>query len=71
MDAFIAFYAGAITIPGLIGLFNMVHWLKPAEGIDRSNVINRIRLWWFALTRPGLFVEIFPWLTQDELDNIS
>lgn len=38
---------------------------------DTSNRINRVRLFWFALTRPELFVGAFPWLKNDELDNVK
>jgi len=38
---------------------------------DTSNRINRVRLLWFVLTRPELFVDAFPWLKHDELDNIQ
>lgn len=62
---------GLLLIPALIGLFTMYHWLRPAPSpVDQSNVINRIRLWWFALTRQDLFIELFPWLLRDELENM-
>lgn len=64
-------YFGFSIIPTLIGLLTIYHWVAPKEGIDLSNVINRIRLWWFALTRPEKFVKIFPWLLEDEWDNIN
>ncbi len=54
-----------------IGMLTFIQWVRPAQGIDKSNVINRIRLWWFALTRQSLFVGLFPWLLHDELDNIN
>jgi len=38
---------------------------------DKSNRINHFRLVWFALTREDLFVDTFPWMKQDEYDNIS
>lgn len=38
---------------------------------DTSNRINRLRLFWFVLTRPELFVGAFPWLKNDELDNVK
>lgn len=39
--------------------------------MDTSNRINHIRLIWFVLTRPELFVGAFPWLANDELDNLK
>lgn len=39
--------------------------------MDESNRINHIRLWWFVLTRPELFVNTFNWLKNDEYDNIK
>ena len=38
---------------------------------DKSNRINRLRLVWFSMTRPEMFVGIFPWLMNDELDNLK
>lgn len=60
------------TLMTLLGVFTFVWWLKPANNpADTSNRINKIRLWWFALTRPELFVDTFPWLKNDELDNMK
>ena len=56
----------------LLGLFITVKLLlgkKPP--MDTSNRINHIRLVWFAVSRPELFVPYFEWLKRDELDNIS
>jgi hypothetical protein len=62
---------GLMALPALIGLFTLYHWLRPPpKPVDRSNVISRIRLWWFALTRQDLFIELFPWLGRDELENM-
>ena len=65
-----------LTIAGLfstaLGLFTLYHWFRPQKApADTSNRINAVRLWWFALTREDLFVEQFPWLKNDELDNIT
>lgn len=38
---------------------------------DKSNIINHIRLVWFALTREDKFVDLFPWLKNDEWDNFK
>ena len=66
----------ALQIAGLvplsIGLFVMWHIMRPQKSpADNSNRINKIRLFWFALTREELFVDTFPWLKNDELDNIK
>lgn len=56
----------------LIGLFIAFHIARPQKyPADTSNRINKIRLIWFALTREELFVTIFPWLSRDELDNVT
>ena len=56
----------------LIGLLTLVYLLSPSRHpADQSNRINGIRLWWFALTRREMFVELFPWLTKDEMDNMK
>jgi hypothetical protein len=56
----------------LIGLFTVYHLLRTSRSpADESNRINRIRLWWFALTREDKFVGLFPWLKRDEWDNVN
>lgn len=70
----IVLYVLAIAglIPTLIGMFVMFHLLRPQKApADKTNRINKIRLFWFALTRENLFVGTFPWLKNDELDNVS
>ena len=57
----------------LFGLFIFVKVLlmgmkAPA---DTSNRIAHLRLVWFAITRPEIFVECFEWLKHDELDNLK
>ena len=44
---------------------------EQASPVDESNKINKIRLLWFALTREGEFVTLFPWLLRDEWDNFK
>jgi len=39
--------------------------------MDTSNRINHVRLVWFAISRPALFVDAMPWLKRDELDNLK
>lgn len=56
----------------LLGLFTVFKFTLPLKSpADSSNRINRIRLWWFALTRPELFVSTFPWLANDEHKNVT
>lgn len=70
IELLVAALAASGTVATLLGAFTLWHLLrskkKPA---DTSNRINHIRLWWFALTREELFVDLFPWLKRDELDN--
>lgn len=62
----------AAVVPFAIGMLTIFHFVRaPRSPADTSNRINRIRLWWFALTRPELFVDSFPWLKHDELDNVG
>jgi hypothetical protein len=66
----IALQVGGL-FPLLLGLFVLWHLMRPARApADASNRINRVRLVWFALTRPELFVGVFPWLGRDDLDNL-
>ena len=59
-------------VPLLIGLFVIFHIARPQHApADTSNRINKIRLFWFALTREELFVDTLPWLKNDELENVS
>lgn len=71
MNALLILLLVAMLPMWAIGMLTFIQWIRPAQGIDKSNVINRIRLWWFALTRQSLFVGLFPWLRNDELDNIK
>jgi hypothetical protein len=55
-----------------LGLFVIWHIARPQKSpADTSNRINKVRLLWFAFTREELFVDVFPWLKRDELDNIK
>lgn len=64
---------GLLSVPSLLGLFVIYHVLlrRKRSPADRSNRINHIRLVWFALTREDEFVGVFPWLRNDEKDNVS
>ena len=41
------------------------------EPADTSNRIAHLRLVWFAINRPELFVHAFEWLKRDEQDNLK
>lgn len=56
----------------LLGLFLCLQILQSKKlPMDESNRINHIRLVWFAISRPELFVNCFEWLKHDELDNLK
>ena len=58
--------------PFALGMLTLFHFVRaPRAPANTSNRINRIWLWWFALTRPELFVDTFEWLKHDELDNVG
>ena len=64
--------AFAGLFPTAIGMLTIFHWARPQhKPADTSNRINAIRLWWFALTREEEFVDTFPWLKNDEMDNMK
>ncbi len=59
-------------IATLLGGLVLFHLMKSKQyPMDSSNRINHIRLFWFALTKPHLFVKTFEWLKNDEEDNFS
>ena len=65
-----------LQLVGIIGLlfalFVAFHVLRPQHSpADASNRINKLRLLWFVLTREELFVDAFPWMTKDELENVT
>jgi len=73
MVTFLSILCAFLLLPGVLGLLVIYHVLirgkqSPA---DKSNRINHIRLLWFSLTREGDFVGLFPWLKNDEWDNVS
>lgn len=75
MSLILTILIGALAVSGLfftlLGALTVFYWIKPGDPpTDRSNVINRIRLWWFSLTRRALFVPVCPWLLNDELENV-
>ena len=62
-----------LTAPvAILGLVLCVQIMRGKKfPMDESNRINHIRLVWFALTRPELFVGTFTWLKNDELYNVK
>jgi len=38
---------------------------------DATNRINHLRIVWFAVQSPELFVDTFAWLKNDELENMK
>lgn len=72
VDFYLIVFLSAALFPFAIGVLTLMHFVrKPKKPADTSNRINRIRLWWFALTRPELFTDSFPWLKNDEYDNVK
>lgn len=76
MDILYTLVGGAALIGLLflaaLGAFTLFHWFRPQRApADTSNRINKIRLWWFVLTREEKFVGAFPWLKRDEWDNVN
>lgn len=62
----------ALLVLAIFGLFVIISLFKAKRlPMDTSNRINHIRLLWFVITRPELFVSAFPWLKNDELDNFK
>lgn len=63
---------GFTILPALLGLFVLFHLFRGNKlPADKSNRINKIRLFWFALTREDKFVDTFDWLKYDEWENIN
>ena len=71
-------FLGMLTISGIfvlaIGMITVGSWALPARSpADTSNRINRVRLWWFAVSAPHRFANCsgFTWLQGDERDNLK
>lgn len=71
LQIFFVFLQAVGCIGLLFSLFVFWHVVRPQrKPADTSNRINKLRLLWFTLTREELFVDTFPWLRNDELDNV-
>lgn len=63
---------GVLLFPSLIGLFVLYHLFRSqTPPADKSNRINKIRLFWFVLRHEDRFVDTFPWLKEDETKNVG
>lgn len=73
MVTVLVFLVGLLMVPGIFGALVLFHIFirRKKSPADKSNRINHLRLVWFAMTREELFVDQFPWLKHDELDNMS
>ncbi len=73
LDIFLFLLLLSGSFATLIGLVTIVFVFVKGkkDPMDSSNRINHIRLWWFVLSRPELFTKEFPWLKNDELDNMK
>lgn len=74
MDLLISlFVIIALLIPfstlGLLVVFSIMR--KQQKPADQSNRINKVRLIWFALTRENEFTDLYPWLKNDERENMK
>lgn len=64
----VALFSSGFIIIGLLTFWHVLRSQKyPA---DKMNRMNKIRLWWFALTKEDKFVGFFPWLRRNEWDNV-
>lgn len=65
-----------LTVSGIfvlgIGMLTVGSWTLPIrKPADQSNRINRIRLWWYAISAPHRSIKSFYWLKGDETDNLD
>jgi hypothetical protein len=72
LDILYFIFVGVVfVLPYLLGLFATYHLIVAARGTDKSNFFNRLRVFWFSLTRQSKMVDKFPWLTKDEWENMN
>lgn len=56
----------------LLGMLTVFWWIKkPDSPADQSNVIARIRAWWFGLTRVGWIASIYKAFQKDEMEVVD
>ena len=71
-DIFIVLLIVGGIFAQLIGILTIGSWaLRVRAPADQSNRINRIRLWWFAISAPHRFLGNFAWMGGDEVDNLK
>lgn len=72
IDIFLCLMVVAGIFPLLIGIMTVGSWaLRLKAPADKSNRINRIRLWWYAISAPHRSIKSFYWLGGDETDNLK
>ena len=69
-------FLNMLTLAGIfvlaIGMMTVGSWTLPIKApADQSNRINRIRLWWYAISAPHRSIKAFYWLQGDETDNLD
>jgi len=62
-----------MIVPALMGLlvFTNIFIMNKKPPMDESNRINHLRLIWWAITKPHTFVHLYPWLKNDEGENVE
>lgn len=56
----------------IVGVATTLSFFLPVKPpADTSNRINRIRLWWYAISAPHRSIASFYWLRGDETDNLK
>lgn len=69
---FLCLMVVAGIFPLLIGIMTVGSWsLRLKAPADKSNRINRVRLWWYAISAPHRSIKSFHWLGGDETDNLD
>ena len=72
IEYFLNLLAWAGIFPLCIGILTVGTWCLPIrKPADESNRINRIRLWWYAISAPHRSIKSFYWLKGDETDNLK
>ncbi len=76
LDQLINIFLIMLTVSGIfvlaIGMITVFSWaLRLKAPADNSNRINRIRLWWYAVSAPHRSIKSFYWLGGDETDSLK